>query len=313
MDRLYSLLSVREDVRAALGSGRPVIALESTIIAHGMPYPRNVQTALRAEAEASSAGALAATVGLLEGRIRVGLTPDEIERLAHAGGVMKASRRDFAFALAGKHTGATTVCGTMIAAHLAGIAVFATGGIGGVHRGAAQSFDISADLLELARTPVIVVSAGAKAILDLPKTLEYLETQGVPVIGYQTRRFPAFYSSDSGLDLDLFADTPEEVALVYRIQRALGLSAGILIANPVPKEHEIPREAMEGYIREATQDLERNAIHGKAVTPFLLSRIVELSGGAALETNVQLLLANVRLACAIACALDPEGGGGPTD
>ena len=304
------LLSVREDVGAALASGRPVVALESTIIAHGMPYPRNVETALQAEAEARAGGALAATVGILDGRLCIGLTHEQIERLAHAGDVMKVSRRDFALALSAKRAGATTVCGTMLAAHLAGIPVFATGGIGGVHRGAQQSFDISADLLELARTPVIVVSAGAKAILDLAKTLEFLETRGVPVIGYRTRCFPAFYSSESDLELDLGADTPQQVAEIYRTQRALGLSQGLLVANPVAREHEIPRDVMEGYIREALKSLDEQGVSGKAVTPFLLSRIVELSGQAALETNVQLLLNNVRLASGIARALSPESGAG---
>lgn len=311
-ESLRDIVSIREDVRSALAAGLPVIALESTIIAHGMPYPRNVETALQAEATARAAGVLAATVGILDGRVRVGLTRDEIETLARADDVIKVSRRDFAFAVAEGRTGATTVCGTMLAAGLAGIPVFATGGIGGVHRGAEQSLDISADLLELARTPVIVVSAGAKAILDLPKTLEYLETQGVPVVGYRTGSFPAFYSCESDLPLDLRADSPEQIAALYRTHRALGLSQGILVANPVPREHEVPREAMEGHIRRALQDLESQGISGKAVTPFLLARIVELSGGRALETNVQLLLSNVRLAGEVAWALSREGGVGRT-
>jgi pseudouridine-5'-phosphate glycosidase len=268
-----------------------------------MPYPRNVETALRAEAEARKAGALAATIAVLDGRIRVGLTGDEIEALGSSSDVLKVSRRDLGYALAGKHTGATTVCATMIAAHLAGIAVFATGGIGGVHRGGEDSLDVSADLVELSRTPVVVVSAGAKAILDLGRTLEYLETLGVPVVGYRTRSFPAFYSADSGLPLDCSAETPEEIAALYRSQQALGLSQGVLVANPVPLQHEIPRPVMDRTIERALQDLADGGITGKAVTPFLLSRVVELSGGAALETNVQLLLSNVRLGAEIAVAL----------
>jgi pseudouridine-5'-phosphate glycosidase len=311
VESLRSLISLREDVEGALASGRPVIALESTIIAHGMPYPRNVDTALRAEAEAQAAGVLAATIAILEGRIRIGLTSDEIEALARGSDVLKVSRRDLAFAVAGKHTGATTVCATMIAAHLAGLTVFATGGIGGVHRGGEQSLDVSADLVELSRTPVIVVSAGAKAILDLPRTLEYLETLGVPVVGYRTRHFPAFYSADSGLILDCSADTPEEIASLYRTQRALGLSQGVLVANPVPREHEIPREEMDRTVERALHDMTDRGVTGKAVTPFLLARVVELSGGAALETNVQLLLANVRLAAGIARALSAEQSSGP--
>jgi pseudouridine-5'-phosphate glycosidase len=309
VETLRSLISLRPDVRSALAAGRPVIALESTIIAHGMPYPRIVETALKAEAEATVGGVVAATIGILDGRICVGLTHDQIERLGHAGDVLKVSRRDLAFALAGKHPGATTVCATMLAAHLAGLQVFATGGIGGVHRGAGDSFDVSADLLELSRTPVVVVSAGAKAILDLAKTLEYLETQGVPVVGYRTRRFPAFYSVDSGLELDCAVDSPEEIASLMRTQRALGLSQGILVANPVPREHEIPREKMERSIEQALRDMAARGISGKAVTPYLLSRVVELSGGAALETNVRLLLSNVHLACGIARALSPRGDG----
>jgi pseudouridine-5'-phosphate glycosidase len=309
VETLRSLISLRRDVRGALAAGRPVVALESTIIAHGMPYPRNVETALRAEAEAKVAGVVPATIGILDGRIRVGLTPEEIESLGSAEGVLKVSRRDLAYALAGKHTGATTVSATMLAAHLAGLEVFATGGIGGVHRGAERSLDVSADLVELSRTPVVVVSAGAKAILDLAKTLEYLETQGVPVVGYRTRVFPAFYSVDSGLPLECSADSPEEIAALFRTQRALGLSQGVLVANPVPPEHEIPREAMERMIEEALRDMAAREITGKEVTPYLLSRVVALSGGAALDTNVQLLLANVRLACGIARALSPEGSG----
>jgi pseudouridine-5'-phosphate glycosidase len=291
------------EVADALRARRPVVALESTIISHGMPYPRNVETALAGEAIARDAGVAPATIALLDGRIVVGLDRGELERLAQEKDVLKASRRDLAWALAMGRTGATTVSATMLAARLAGIDVFATGGIGGVHRGAAGTFDISADLAELASTSVCVVSAGAKAILDLPKTLELLETLGVPVVGFGTSEFPAFYSRSSGLPLALRVDTPEEVASVLRAQRALGLPQGILVANPVPAEWEIPRAAMDAWIGRAVTDLESREIRGKAVTPFLLSRILELSGGVSLETNVRLFHHNVRLACGIASAL----------
>jgi pseudouridine-5'-phosphate glycosidase len=296
-------LSVRQDVAEAIRKQRPVIALESTIIAHGLPRPRNVKIALQAEEEARKLGVVPATVGILEGRVVIGLNPEQIELLGSAQEVLKVSRKDFAYALATGRVGATTVCATMMAAHLAGIQVFATGGIGGVHRGAEESFDISADLLELSRTPVIVVSAGAKSILDLPKTLEFLETRGVPVLGYKTSLFPAFYSAESELSLDLAADSPEQIAAVYRMQRHLGFEQGMLVANPVPKEHEIARETMEQYLRTALSDMATAGVSGKQVTPFLLSRVLELSGGKSLETNIELLLNNVRLACGIAGAL----------
>jgi len=296
-------LIIRREVAEAIDARRPVVALESTIIAHGLPRPQNVEIALKAEEEARKLGVVPATIGVLEGRIVIGLESEQIELLGKEEGVLKVSRKDFACALAAKRIGATTVCGTMIAAHLAGIRVFATGGIGGVHRGAEQSFDISADLLELSRTPVIVVSAGAKSILDLPKTLEFLETRGVPVLGYRTSLFPAFYSTESDLTLDLTAESPEQVADVYRTQRSLGLEQGILVANPVPKEHEIPRKTMEGYLGTALAELDRAGVTGKQVTPFLLSRVFELSGGRSLETNIELLFNNVRLGCRIAQAL----------
>ena len=299
---MSDLLRVSAEVAEALRARRPVVAFESTIISHGMPYPRNVETALAAEAIARDAGVAPATIALLDGRIVVGLDRAELERLAQEKDVLKASRRDLAWALAMGRTGATTVSATMLAARQAGIDVFATGGIGGVHRGAAGTFDISADLAELASTSVCVVCAGAKAILDLPKTLELLETLGVPVLGFGTSEFPAFYSRGSGLPLALRADTPEEVASMLRAQRALGLPQGILVANPVPAEWEIPRAAMDAWIGQAVTDLESRGVRGKAVTPFLLSRILELSGGASLETNVQLFHHNVRLACGIAAA-----------
>ncbi len=296
-------LEIHPRVRRALRRGQPVIALESTIIAHGMPRPKNVQTALAAQAVAEELGVVAATVGVISGRLRVGLTPEQIAHLGTAPGVWKASRRDLPWVLARGLDAATTVSGTMLAARLAGIAVFATGGIGGVHRGAAESFDVSADLHELARTPVLVVSAGAKAILDLMKTLELLETLGVPVVGYRTGEFPAFYSADSGLALEMRAETPGELAGLFRAQRRLGLEQGMLVANPIPREAEIPRAVMEGYIARAQEVLVSEGIGGKGVTPYLLGKVLEYSGGRSLEANVTLLLNNVRLACAVATAL----------
>lgn len=296
-------LEIHPRVRSALRRGQPVIALESTIVAHGMPRPKNVQTALAAQAVAEELGVVPATVGVISGRLHVGLTPEQIEHLGTAPGVWKASRRDLPWVLARGLDAATTVSGTMLAARLAGIAVFATGGIGGVHRGAAESFDVSADLHELARTPVLVVSAGAKAILDLPKTLELLETLGVPVVGYRTGEFPAFYSADSGLALEMRADSPAEIASAFRAQRRLGLEQGMLVANPIPREAEIPRAVMEGYIARAQEALVSEGIGGKRVTPYLLGKVLEYSGGRSLEANVALLLNNVRLACAVATAL----------
>ena len=296
-------LEIHPRVRSALRRGQPVIALESTIVAHGMPRPKNVQTALAAQAVAEELGVVPATVGVISGRLHVGLTPEQIEHLGTAPGVWKASRRDLPWVLARGLDAATTVSGTMLAARLAGITVFATGGIGGVHRGAAESFDVSADLHELARTPVLVVSAGAKAILDLPKTLELLETLGVPVVGYRTGEFPAFYSADSGLALEMRADSPAEIASAFRAQRRLGLEQGMLVANPIPREAEIPRAVMEGYIVRAQEALVSEGIGGKRVTPYLLGKVLEYSGGRSLEANVALLLNNVRLACAVATAL----------
>jgi pseudouridine-5'-phosphate glycosidase len=289
-------------VAEAIRENRPVIALESTIIAHGLPRPQNVEIALQAEEEARKLGVVPATVGILDGKVVVGLEPGQIELLGTAEAVLKVSRRDFAYALATGRLGATTVCSTMMAAHLAGIRVFATGGIGGVHRGAEQSFDISADLLELSRTPVIVVSAGAKAILDLPRTLEFLETRGVPVLGYRTALFPAFYSAESELALDLTVEHPEQIAEIYRAQRSLDLEQGLLVANPIQRAQEIPRETMEGYLRAALAEMERAGVTGKEVTPFLLSKVLELSGGKSLRSNIELLFNNVRLACGISRA-----------
>ncbi len=292
------LLRISPAVQSALEARRPVIALESTIIAHGMPFPHNLETAMRAQAIAADEGCVAATVAALDGSLRVGLEAREIELLARAEGVLKLSRRDLAYALATGKPGATTVSATMMAAAMAGISVFATGGIGGVHRG--PGGDVSADLTELARTPVVVVSAGAKAILDLGLTLELLETLGVPVVGYGTDELPAFYSRSSGLPVAFRLDTPAEVAALYRKQRELGLEQGLLVANPVPREHEIPRPVVEQWIETALADAGRLRVRGKDVTPFLLGKVVEASGGRALETNKRLLESNVRVACAIA-------------
>ena len=295
-------LRISAEVREALESRRPVVAFESTIISHGMPYPRNRDTAMTAEAIARASGAVPATVAVLDGRITVGLQESELERLATESDVLKVSRRDLSWALAAGRTGATTVSATMFAAFRSGIDVFATGGVGGVHRGASDTFDISADLMELASTSVCVVSAGAKAILDIPKTLEMLETLGVPVVGFGTPDFPAFYSRSSGLPAPLRVDAAEEVAAMLGVQRSLGLPQGILVALPVPAGQEIPRDTVDAWIVRATEELADQGISGKAVTPFLLSRIVELSGGASLETNVNLYHNNVRLACRIAAA-----------
>ena len=300
---MTDFVSLSPEVAQALADHRPVLAFESTIISHGMPHPRNMETAQEAERLARAAGVVPATIAVMDGRIAVGLSEAQLSRLATEKDVLKVSRRDLAWALAARRTGATTVSATMLAAGLAGISVFATGGIGGVHRGAQDTFDISADLAELASTSVLVVSAGAKAILDLPRTLEVLETLGVPVIGFGTTEFPAFYSRSSGLPLSLRADTPAEAAAVLRAQRALGLPEGILVANPVPAEWEIPLATMDAWIRQALADQGKRGVTGKAVTPFLLSRIVELSGGKSLETNVKLFHNNVRLGSAIAADL----------
>ncbi len=281
----------------------PVVALESTIITHGMPYPDNVATARAVESDVRSKGATPATIAVIGGHIRVGLTSEELEWLGRAQGVLKLSRNDLAYAVAaGKH-GSTTVAATMICAHRAGIQVFATGGIGGVHRGAEATFDISADLEELARTPVAVVCAGAKALLDLPKTLEYLETRGVPVIGYRTDEFPAFWSRSSGLRAPLRCDSAEEIARVLRTKWELGLGGGAVICNPVDEADEIPAGQMERLIAEAVAEAQREGVAGKAVTPHILARLVELTGGRSLRTNIALVRSNARLAAEIATHL----------
>jgi pseudouridine-5'-phosphate glycosidase len=296
-------LQVSDEVAAALAARRPVVALETTIVSHGMPWPENLQTALAVEGIVRAAGAVPASIAVLGGRLRVGLTRAELAELAEAKDVMKLSRADIAYGLVSGRPGATTVAATMIVAKLAGIAVFATGGIGGVHRGAETTFDVSADLAELARTEVVVVAAGAKALLDLPKTLEVLETLGVPVVAYGNDEFPAFWSRRSGLAAPIRLDRPDAVAGLARARAALGLGGGMLVANPVPEADEIPAAEMAGYIAAAQRDAVRDRISGKAVTPYLLDRIRELTGGRSLATNIALVRNNVRLGAEIAIAM----------
>ncbi len=293
-------LAFSSEVTEARANGTPIVALESTIITHGMPYPQNLETAQRVEAEVRAAGAIPATMAAIGGKLHVGLSAGELDGLASAKGVMKLSRADLAACLASGRTGATTVAATMIAARLAGIAVFATGGIGGVHRGAELSFDVSADLRELAETPVTVVAAGAKAILDLPKTLEVLETLGVPVIAFGQDAFPAFWSRDSGLAAPLRMDTAGEIAASHIMRARLGLPGGQFVANPIPAAAEIPLTKIGPVIDTALAEAEAQGVAAKAVTPFLLSRIFELTGGRSLDANIALVLNNARLAAAIA-------------
>lgn len=288
------------DARAA---GGPIVALESTIISHGMPYPENLETARAVEECVRDGGATPATIAVLDGVVHIGLEDDQLEQLARASEVRKLSRRDLPHVLATSGTGATTVAATMICADLAGIRIFATGGIGGVHRGAEHNFDISADLEELARTPVAVVCAGAKSILDLPKTLEYLETQGVPVITVGSDQFPAFFTRDSGLAAPARADTVSELTDILRCQSALGYSCGTLITNPIPTAFEASGARIEAATAEALIEAERDGIQGKDVTPYLLSRIVELTEGASLQANIALIKNNARLAAEIAASL----------
>ena len=300
---LADLLAFSPEVAEARAAGRAIVALESTIITHGMPFPQNVETARRVEAEVRAAGAVPATIAIMAGRIHVGLTEAELDSLGQAQGVMKLSRADLAACLVSGRAGATTVAATMICAHLAGIGVFATGGIGGVHRGAEESFDISADLLELAATPVTVVAAGAKAILDLPKTLEVLETHGVPVIAYGQDDFPAFWSRSSGLKAPLRMDSAAEIAAAAALRARLGLPGGQLVANPIPPDAEIPRAEIMPVIEAALAEAAAKGIAAKAVTPFLLQRIFELTEGRSLASNIALVLNNARLAAAIARAM----------
>lgn len=296
-------LDLAEEVKSALAAGRPVVALESTIISHGMPWPKNLDTALEVEEVVRAAGALPATVAIIGGRLKAGLSRADLERLAKAGpSVTKASRRDFPRLLADGGMGATTVAGTMIVASMAGIRIFATGGMGGIHRGAESTWDISADLEELSRTSVAVVCAGAKSILDLPKTLEYLETKGVPVIGYRTQELPAFYTSRSGIMLEERAESPSEIAAMLEAKWAAGLDGGVVVANPIPEEFSMDPETINPAIDTAVADARRLGISGKRLTPFLLARIVELTGGDSLESNIALVKHNAALAAAIASA-----------
>ena len=294
-------LDIAPDVQHALSTGRAVVALESTIISHGMPYPQNVATALQVEDEVRKHGAVPATIAIVGGRLKAGLSRDEIEQLGRAGhAVTKVSRRDIPFLVARGGLGATTVAATMVVAAMAGIRVFATGGIGGVHRGAQESFDISADLQELAQTPVAVVCAGAKSILDLHLTLEYLETQGVPVVGYQTDALPAFFTRDSAFKVDYRLDTAAEIAAVLKAKWAMALKGGMVVANPIPEQFAMPREAIDQAIEQALQEATQQGIVGKESTPFLLARVCALTGGDSLASNIQLVLNNARLAAAIA-------------
>jgi pseudouridine-5'-phosphate glycosidase len=292
-----------DEVASALAAGRAVVALESTIVTHGMPYPRNLETALGVEDVVRAHGAVPATIAMVDGRPRIGLEPVELEKLAAGEGVAKASRRDLAALAAKGRSAGTTVAATMFLAHSAGIRIFATGGIGGVHRGAEITFDISADLDELARTPVAVVSAGAKSILDLRRTLEVLETRGVPVIGVGTDQFPAFFSRSSGLPEDHRVDTPEELARVIAAHLALGLPSGMLVANPVPEADALDGDEIDETIDEAVRDAERAGVGRRELTPYLLGRIVELSGGRSLTANVALVRNNAELAARTAVAL----------
>lgn len=300
---MNTYLKKSTEVAEALSTNQPVVALESTIISHGMPFPENVETALRVEQAVRAAGATPATIAIMDGKLCAGLSIDQIEELGRQGtAVSKASRRDIPFLLAKKTLGATTVAATMIIAEQAGIKIFATGGVGGVHRGAATSFDISADLQELARTSVAVVCAGVKSILDLQLTLEYLETYGVPVIGYQTSEFPAFYSRQSGLGVDYQLDTPQEVADALTVKWQAGLAGGAIIANPVPEAYSMNADYLNGIIARALQEAEESKVRGKDITPYLLAKIKELTAGKSLVSNIQLVLNNARLAAEIAVA-----------
>lgn len=297
-------LSLSQEVAKALEEGKPVVALESTIISHGMPYPQNVETALRVEQTIRDNGAVPATIAIIGGKMKAGCTHEEIEYLGKKGqAVIKASRRDLPVLLARGEDGATTVTTTMIIASLAGIKVFATGGIGGVHRGAQQTFDISADLEELAQTQVMVICAGAKSILDLGLTLEYLETKGVPVIGYGTDELPAFYTRHSGFGVDYRIDTPEELAAAFQAKIACGLKGGMLVTNPIPEEYSMDADVINAAIEKALSEADKKGVHGKQCTPFLLAKVKDLTGGDSLAANIQLVLNNARLAALTAVAL----------
>lgn len=297
-------LDISPEVSAALAAGKPVVALESTIISHGMPYPQNVKTALEVEQIIRDNGAVPATIAIIGGRLKAGLTPAEIEYFGKKGPeIAKASRRDLPVLVARGQDGACTVTTTMMIAHMAGIGVFATGGIGGVHRGAETTMDISADLEELGQTPVMVICAGAKSILDLGLTLEYLETKGVPVIGYGTDELPAFYTRTSGFGVDYRLDTPAELAAAFHAQRAMGLKGGMLVTNPIPEEYSMDPAVINKAIDQAIAECQAQGVHGKATTPFLLARVKDLTGGDSLDSNIQLVFNNARLAARTAAEL----------
>lgn len=303
MMNLEKYLEVKPEVAEAIKAGKAVVALESTIISHGMPYPKNVETALKVEQIIRDYGAVPATIAILGGKLKVGLSADEIEYLGKAKEVVKTSRRDIPFIVAKKLDGATTVASTMILAALAGIKVFATGGIGGVHRGAQETFDISADLQELAHTNVAVICAGAKSILDIGLTLEYLETNGVPVVGFGTDELPAFYTRKSGFSVDYRVDTPEELAAALKAKWDLGLEGGLVVANPIPEAYEMDFDVINEAINVAVLEAEREGIKGKESTPFLLARVKELTGGDSLESNIELVYNNAKVGAQLAVAL----------
>ena len=294
---LNKYLDINPEVAEALASGKPVVALESTIISHGMPYPQNVETALNVERIIRENGAVPATIAIIGGRLKAGLSAEEIEYFGKKGqAIAKASRRDLAVLCARGEDGATTVTTTMIIAHMAGIKIFATGGIGGVHRGAETTMDISADLEELGQTPVMVVCAGAKSILDLGLTLEYLETKGVPVIGFGTQELPAFYTRQSGFQVDYRIDTVEELAAAFKVQNDLGMKGGMLVTNPIPEQYAMPLETINAAIDQAIAECNEKGIHGKETTPFLLARVAELTGGNSLASNIRLVYNNAKIA-----------------
>jgi len=297
-------LDINSNIKKALAEKRPVVALESTIISHGMPFPQNVETALKVEEIVRTTGAIPATIAIINGKFKVGLAKDEIEYLGRSGKkIIKASRRDIPYLISKKEDGATTVASTMIAAQMAGIKIFATGGIGGVHRGAEQSFDISADLQELAHTDVAVVCAGVKSVLDLGLTLEYLETYGVPVLGYKTKELPAFYTQKSGFEVDYQLNTANQIAKFLKVKWEMNLKGGVVIANPIPTEFQLDYNSINEIIHSAILESEDNGIKGKETTPFLLDKVKELTYGKSLEANVQLVFNNAKLAAQIATHL----------
>ena len=304
---MLNYLDVKPEVAKALREGLAVVALESTIISHGMPYPRNVETALKVEEIIRENGAVPATIAIINGRLKVGLTREEIEILGSGKNVIKTSRRDIPFIIANKADGATTVASTMIIAELAGVKIFATGGIGGVHRGAQETFDISADLQELAHTNVAVICAGAKSILDIGLTLEYLETLGVPVVGFGTDELPAFYTRKSGFGVDYRVDSANQLAVALKAKWDLGLSGGIVIANPIPEQYEMDYDAITNAITKALEELKEKGIKGKESTPFLLGKVKEITGGASLESNIQLVYNNAKVGAQIAVELAKLG------